>query len=61
MTTKLTQEEWVRRCATRMMRKGVDRPLAMGEAESWIEDNPGDLEDDPESVADDIMSYWSAD
>jgi hypothetical protein len=57
----LTRDEWLKRCTDYMMRAGSDGPLARGEAEAWLEQNPDDIRDNPENVADDIMDYWPTD
>ncbi|MCA8293350.1 hypothetical protein LGN19_06030 [Burkholderia sp. AU30198] len=57
----MTDEQWLRRCAARFVRRGnVDPHIAASYAEAAFE-NVADFgfENDPEGAADCEMSYWS--
>ena len=56
----MIKEEWLKRYKSRMVERGLSDEEAQAAMEAVDVDDPG-LDDDPESAADDELSYWTDD
>lgn len=56
----MEKEEYLKRYKTRILERGLSEKEAQAITEAVDTDDPG-LDDDPESAADDELSYWASD
>lgn len=55
----MTNEEWIEKCADRFMEKAeLPYDVALGVAESCLEELEFDTTLDPDDAADEEMLYW---